>query len=123
MGAMAEAPASLPSADVCPSRYRPWINPDGAPRDEVVKTVSTCPSGALSYSVDGKEYRDRGGAPRILIAPHGPYAIGGGADLEGVELLEGGTLDHFDLCRCGKSKNKPFLQRGALVCPDLSALR
>jgi CDGSH-type Zn-finger protein len=22
--------------------------------------------------------------------------------------MKGGTLDHFDLCRCGKSANKPF---------------
>ena len=45
----------------------------------------------------------------MKLAPNGPYVImGAAADLEGVELLEGGTLDHFDLCRCGKSKNKPF---------------
>lgn len=86
----------------------PWIDPDGAPPEEIVKVVSMCPSGALSYSIDGEEHRDRGGEPKILIAPHGPYAIVGGADLEGVELLEGGTLDHFDLCRCGQSRNKPF---------------
>ena len=86
----------------------PWIDPDGATGDEIKKTIAMCPSGALSWSIGGTEYRDRGGEPQILIAPHGPYAIAGGVNLEGVEMMEGGTLDHFDLCRCGKSKNKPF---------------
>ncbi len=86
----------------------PWIDPDGATRDEIVRTISTCPSGALSYSIDGIERRDRGGEPRVTLWPNGPYAIVGGADLEDTELLEGATLDHFDLCRCGKSTNKPF---------------
>lgn len=89
-------------------KTEPWIDPDGATREEIIKVISMCPSGALSYSIDGKEHRDRDGDSEILIAPHGPYAIKGGCDLAGVELLEGGTLDHFDLCRCGQSKNKPF---------------
>lgn len=86
----------------------PWIDPNGAPSDEIAKVVSMCPSGALSYSIGGVEHRERGGDPEVKLAPHGPYVFVGGADLEGVELMEGGTLDHFDLCRCGKSKNKPF---------------
>jgi CDGSH-type Zn-finger protein len=90
-------------------RQEPWIDPDGATAEEIVRVVSMCPSGALSYSIGGKEQRERGGEPQILLAPNGPYAIKGAAcELEGVELLEGATLDHFDLCRCGRSKNKPF---------------
>jgi CDGSH-type Zn-finger protein len=89
-------------------KEEPWIDPDGAKVDEIVKVVSMCPSGALSYSIGGKEHRERGGETMVIMAPNGPYAFKGGADLEGVELLEGATLDHFDLCRCGKSKNKPF---------------
>ena len=44
----------------------------------------------------------------ILIAPNGPYAIFGGADLRDVTWAEGASKEHFDLCRCGHSKNKPF---------------
>jgi CDGSH-type Zn-finger protein len=86
----------------------PWIDPKGASNDEIIKVIAMCPSGALSYSADGNEHRERGGAPQVILAPNGPYVFIGGADLEGAELMEGGTLDHFDLCRCGKSKNKPF---------------
>jgi CDGSH-type Zn-finger protein len=88
-------------------RQEPWIDPDGASVDEVIAAVRRCPSGALSYSVDGVEHRDLGGEPAIKFAPNGPYVCTGGCTVE-ADLLEGATLDHFDLCRCGKSTNKPF---------------
>ena len=86
----------------------PWIDAKGASKDEIIKIITMCPSGALSYSIDGQEHGERGGEPQVILAPNGPYVFIGGADLEGAELMEGSTLDHFDLCRCGKSKNKPF---------------
>ena len=86
----------------------PWIDPDGAAAEAVIAQITQCPSGALSYSVDGVEHRDREGDPMILIAPNGPYAIFGGADLRDVTWAEGVSKEHFDLCRCGHSKNKPF---------------
>ena len=76
--------------------------------DKVVAAVTQCPSGALSYSIDGLEHRDRDGDPRILIAPNGPYAVKGGATVEGVTWGEGASHEHFTLCRCGQSTNKPF---------------
>ena len=42
------------------------------------------------------------------FVPKGPYVFRGGAEHEGAELPEGATTDHFTLCRCGHSKNKPF---------------
>jgi CDGSH-type Zn-finger protein len=85
-----------------------FANPDAASRDEIVAVIKQCPSGALSYSIDGKEYRERGGPPFVGVAPNGPYVFKGGCEIKGAKLLEGGTTDHFDLCRCGKSNNKPF---------------
>ena len=37
---------------------RPWINPDASKMNDIVDVVRRCPSGALSYSIDGVEYRD-----------------------------------------------------------------
>src|SRR3712207_4855712 len=37
---------------------RPWINPDAADIEEIINTIRKCPSGALSYSLDGTEHRD-----------------------------------------------------------------
>jgi len=86
----------------------PWIDPRGDSAGAIAAQVEQCPSGALSYSTGGVEHRDRDSAPEILIAPNGPYAIRGGANVEGVAWAEGASHEHFDLCRCGQSKNKPF---------------
>ena len=57
---------------------------------KVVATVEQCPSGALSYSIDSQEHRNRDAEPCIMIAPNGPYAVKGGSGiLTAVQLVEG----------------------------------
>jgi CDGSH-type Zn-finger protein len=86
----------------------PWIDPDGATAEEIAAVVASCPSGALSYTMGGAERRDHGGSPSIGFEPGGPYMLSGGIGLLGVEMPDGGTEDHYALCRCGASQNKPF---------------
>lgn len=86
----------------------PWIEPDGASAEQIAAVVGQCPSGALSYTRDGTEHRDRGGTPSVGFAPGGPYVITGDVELGDVDLPEGATTDHYTLCRCGASQNKPF---------------
>jgi len=66
------------------------------------------PSGALSYSVEGVERRDQEREPAVTVTDDGPYAITGGIELLGVTLGEGASKEHYTLCRCGASRNKPF---------------
>ena len=98
--------------DGLPSVFRlkeePWIDPDATSADEIIATIQKCPSGALSYSVDDVEHRDRDGEPTIFVAPNGPYVLSGGPDLLDNTRLEGTSKEHFTMCRCGGSKNKPF---------------
>jgi len=89
-------------------RQEPWIDPDGDTVERIVAQVKQCPSGALSYSIDGVEHREQEREPAIMVAPNGPYAVFGGADLQETEFGEGASREHFDLCRCGRSRNKPF---------------
>lgn len=89
-------------------QQEPWIDPDGASAEEIVATVKACPSGALSYSVEDVEYRDQARAPMVTVSDDGPYAITGGIELIGVVFGEGASKEHYTLCRCGASKNKPF---------------
>ena len=89
-------------------REEPWIHPDAASADEIIATIRNCPSGALSYSVDDVEHRDRDGEPTIFVAPNGPYVVSGGPELLDAARLEGASKEHFTMCRCGGSKNKPF---------------
>jgi CDGSH-type Zn-finger protein len=98
--------------DGLPSVFRlkqePWIDPRGSSTKEIVETIGRCPSGALSYTVDGVEHRDREGAPAIFVSPNGPYVVTGGPTLADTPRGDGASLEHFTLCRCGGSKNKPF---------------
>lgn len=87
---------------------RPWVNADGASVEEVIETVRKCPSGALSYSIDGVEHRDQNREPRVTVARNGPYHVTGGIDLAGAKWAEGASKEHYALCRCGASANKPF---------------
>jgi CDGSH-type Zn-finger protein len=90
---------------------RPWINPDAEELEQIIKIIEKCPSGALSYSIDGIEYRDQNERkPMVTVLKDGPYAITGGIDLigDGIQFAEGFSKEHYTLCRCGASNNKPF---------------
>jgi len=96
----------------------PFVTPAGARTDEIVAAVRACPSGALSFAVDGVEERGivdfhgtRG--PGVEVSKDGPYRISGGvpltdADGADIERAEGSSREHYALCRCGHSQNKPF---------------
>jgi CDGSH-type Zn-finger protein len=87
---------------------QPWIDPDGAAVEEIIATIRKCPSGALSYAIDGKEAPPPQRAPLVTVTDNGPYAVTGGIELLGVRMGEGASKEHYTLCRCGESKNKPF---------------
>lgn len=90
---------------------RPWINTDSARTKEIIDTIGKCPSGALSYSINGIEYRDPDERePMVTVSKNGPYLITGGIDLMGdnIQWAEGASKEHYTLCRCGASNHKPF---------------
>ena len=96
----------------------PFVTPSGGRMDEIIRAVRDCPSGALSYAIDGTEARgqaDWGGTrePAIEITKDGPYRITGGIPLLGADgapepRAAGSSPEHYALCRCGHSQNKPF---------------
>ena len=107
----AECVNNLPS--VFRLNQRPWIDPDyeTIAVEKIIETIMKCPSGALSYSIDGIEYRDYDGKPLVKVSKDGPYLVSGGIELVGggeAEFPEDVSKEHYTLCRCGASKNKPF---------------
>ena len=86
----------------------PWIDPDGAAVEAIIETVRRCPSGALSYSLNGGAPEELERAPAIRVTQDGPYAITGSVELAAQQWGEGVSREHYTLCRCGRSKNKPF---------------
>jgi CDGSH-type Zn-finger protein len=85
-----------------------WIVPDAAELGKVIETIRKCPSGALSYAIDGIEAGPPQRPPMVTVTDNGPYAVTGGIELVGVKLGEGASDEHYTLCRCGASRNKPF---------------
>jgi CDGSH-type Zn-finger protein len=87
---------------------RPWIDPDGATVEAIIETIKQCPSGALSYTIEAVEYRDQTRDPMIAVSKDGPYYVTGRVELKDQPRGEGASEEHYTLCRCGASKNKPF---------------
>ena len=86
----------------------PWIDPDGASPEEIASTIRSCPSGALSYTKDGILYKDQERDPMIKIAKDGPHQVIGGPELKDPTGSQPESKEHYTLCRCGGSRNKPF---------------
>jgi len=86
----------------------PWIAPDGAEMEKIIATIRKCPSGALGYAIDGVEAEAPERPPMITVTDSGPYAVTGGVELMGVKFAQGASTEHYTLCRCGASKNKPL---------------
>ena len=99
-------------------KQEPFVAPSGGRMDEIIRAVRDCPSGALGYAIDGVEGRasaDWHGtrSPGIEVSKDGPYRVVGSiplteADGSAVARNQGASLEHYALCRCGHSQNKPF---------------
>ena len=113
-------------SDRLPTAFRtdaePFVAPSGGRLDELVRAVRDCPSGALSLAFDSADERDEardlvdwhGTRERAIeVTQDGPYRVTGtipltdaaGAD---VPRAAGSSREHYALCRCGHSQNKPF---------------
>jgi CDGSH-type Zn-finger protein/truncated hemoglobin YjbI len=100
----------------------PFVAPSGGRLDEIVRAVRDCPSGALSLAFDSTDERDEardlvdwhGARERAIeVTQDGPYRVTGGVGLTdaagaGVPRAAGSSREHYVLCRCGHSQNKPF---------------
>lgn len=86
---------------------RPWVNATGADYEAIIEQIGKCPSGALSYT--GRE-GDVRPLPEdsILVRRNGPYVVRGDIPLVTEEELAPHTAERYSLCRCGRSRNKPF---------------
>ena len=88
----------------------PKYEPDEAPAAEIISTIKKCPSGALTYILNGKHEKDFFQEARIVVEKDGPLHCQGDIELKDDQSSE--TLlpdaDHYTLCRCGGSKKKPL---------------
>lgn len=94
------------SPNVFRMKREPWIDPNGDPAAKTAATIKMCPSGALSYSINQVLQKTGFTAPCVNVLKDGPYFVAGGPQLK----CDPAPLaaDHYTLCRCGASKNKPY---------------
>lgn len=82
----------------------PWIDPDAADADALMRVAINCPSGAIHVA------RHDGGADEpspkvntVTVRENGPLAVYAEIELLGERIGTRATL-----CRCGQSNNKPY---------------
>lgn len=88
---------------------KPWCEPDLAEDDDVLDVVARCPTGALSVSyADGSREERADRENTINVAYNGPLFVRGNLEIDDAPDDVPGLKFRAALCRCGKSKNKPF---------------
>ena len=90
------------------TRRRPWIDATKASADRIAEVVRRCPTGALSFQrSDGGPAEPVPESNTITVSENGPLYVRGDIEV----TLSGGEVrreTRMALCRCGKSKNKPY---------------
>lgn len=89
---------------------KPWCQPDLTADDgEAAEVIDRCPTGAITIEAKEGDYREEPAATNtITVANHGPLYLRGDLEIEGAADDMPGVKFRAALCRCGKSKNKPF---------------
>ena len=103
----AECVKALPK--VYDPNAKPWINVDNASTEELKNQIKKCPSGALSYFMDGEENQEAQSLKTAVeVLENGPLLVYGSltvTDQDGNEEVKNKTTA---FCRCGASNNKPY---------------
>lgn len=90
-------------------KERPWVKINNATTEELRNQVKKCPTGALSYFMNGEENLESESLEtKVEVMPNGPLMIYGTlniTDQNGNASIKNKTTA---FCRCGKSENKPY---------------
>ena len=90
-------------------KRRPWIVAEGADTAALKDQIGKCPSGALSYFMNGEENKEEQSLEtKIEVLQNGPLLVYGTLsviDKDGNAETKNKTTA---FCRCGASNNKPY---------------
>jgi len=88
---------------------KPWCQPDTVSEEDVEDVILRCPTGALSVEKkDGTNPETASAENTVHVAYNGPLFVRGELEIEGAPEEIPGLKYRAALCRCGKSKNKPY---------------
>jgi uncharacterized Fe-S cluster protein YjdI len=96
--------------DVFNPKERPWIKPDAATTQQMVDQVNKCPSGALSYFMNGEEAGNTKTEVESIVevSQNGPLLVYGNITVKDGQGNETKKHKVTAFCRCGASANKPY---------------
>ncbi len=80
-----------------------WIFPDNASAEDIATLAHICPSGAIQYERKDGNNESKPQVNTIRVMENGPVEFRGDLVIDGKPAGTRATL-----CRCGKSKNKPY---------------
>ncbi len=86
----------------------PFVTADAAESEAIEQIVRRCPSGALGFERNGAVYEGEQREAEVFVSGNASYYVRGGIELQGERMNRGASREHYALCRCGRSKNKPF---------------
>lgn len=87
----------------------PWVSPDAAGAAALLEVVSRCPTGALhAEAKDGSVHETPPDRNVATVGPDGPLFLRGEVEVLAADGSPIARDTRIALCRCGKSKNKPF---------------
>lgn len=88
---------------------RPWIKPEGASSDDIMRHIQNCPSGALSYyrNNENNSVLPEVAQQIVEVVANGPLMVFGNIEVKCNNTQERkSSVTAF--CRCGHSSNKPY---------------
>jgi hypothetical protein len=80
---------------------------DSRIRAEAMAMIERCPSGALTYGIDG-ETIEPDLPVEVAVTPDGPLWVSGGIEITQSDGITLETRNRVTLCRCGESASKPL---------------
>lgn len=83
-------------------------SPNKGDRDAIIAAIRKCPSGSLAYKLSDELHDTFFSEAEIFLSEDGPLHVRGGVEFNNPDGDAPATTDHYTLCRCGASKNKPY---------------
>jgi len=93
----------------------PWCDPESVDDEMVRDVVSRCPTGALAVTFAGAIADEAAPAANtVTVANNGPLYVTGDLDIDAAPERAPALAVRAALCRCGRSKNKPYCDNSHL---------
>ncbi|MCB0465961.1 MAG: (4Fe-4S)-binding protein [Aequorivita sp.] len=88
---------------------KPWIIAEGADTEALKNQINKCPSGALSYFMNGEENKEEYSLEtKVEVLANGPLLVYGTLSVKDKDGKSERKNKTTAFCRCGASNNKPY---------------